>query len=55
MYAARGSEDPAAYTSDPTGLLIFAASLVVMAAAWVAARPAVLVPIARLFGDVKQR
>ncbi len=55
MYAARGSEDPAAYTSDPTGLLIFAASLVVMAAAWVAARPAVLVPIARLFGEVKQR
>ncbi|MCM3502270.1 cytochrome b/b6 domain-containing protein [Microbacterium sp. P26] len=55
MYAARGSEDPAAYTSDPTGLLIFAASLVVMAAAWVAARPAVLVPLARLFGEVKQR
>ncbi|WP_295826545.1 cytochrome b/b6 domain-containing protein [uncultured Microbacterium sp.] len=55
MYAARGSEDPAAYTSDPTGLLIFAASLVVMAAAWVAARPAVLMPIARLFGEVKQR
>ncbi|WP_326493348.1 cytochrome b/b6 domain-containing protein [Microbacterium sp. SL62] len=55
MYAARGSEDPTAYTSDPTGLLIFAASLVVMAAAWVAARPAVLVPIARLFGEVKQR
>jgi len=55
MYAARGSEDPTAYTSDPAGLLIFAASLVVMAAAWVAARPAVLVPIARLFGEVKQR
>ncbi len=55
MYAARGSVDPGAYTSDPTGLLIFAASLLVMAAAWVAARPAVLVPIARLFGEVKQR
>ncbi len=55
MYAARGSVDPEAYTSDPTGLLIFAASLVVMAAAWIAARPAVLVPIARLFGEVKQR
>lgn len=55
MYAARGSVDPEAFTGDPTGLLIFAASLVVMAAAWVAARPAVLVPIARLFGEVKQR
>lgn len=55
MYAARGSVDPEAYTSDPTGLLIFAASLVVMAAAWIAAQPAVLVPIARLFGEVKQR
>lgn len=55
MYAARGSVDPEAFTGDPTGLLIFAASLVVMAAAWIAARPAVLVPIARLFGEVKQR
>lgn len=55
MYAARGSVDPEAFTADPTGLLLFAASLLVMAAAWVAARPAVLVPIARLFGDVKQR
>ncbi|WZH38583.1 MAG: cytochrome b/b6 domain-containing protein [Microbacterium enclense] len=55
MYAARGAVDPGAYTSDLTGLLLFAASLLVMAAGWVAARPAVLVPIARLFGDVKQR
>ncbi|BAJ74903.1 hypothetical protein MTES_1939 [Microbacterium testaceum StLB037] len=55
MYAARGAVDPGEYTSDPTGLLIFAASLLAMAAGWVAARPAVLVPIARLFGDVKQR
>ncbi len=55
MYAARGSVDPEAFTGDPTGLLIFAASLLVMAGGWVAARPRVLVPIARLFGDVKQR
>lgn len=55
MYAARGSVDPGAYTSDPTGLLIFVTSLLVMAAGWVAARPRVLVPLARLFGDVKQR
>lgn len=55
MYAARGSVDPDAFTTDPTGLLLFAASLVVMAAGVVAARPRVLVPIARLFGEVKQR
>ncbi|KTS08812.1 hypothetical protein RSA3_14815 [Microbacterium testaceum] len=55
MYAARGAVDPDAFTSDPTGLLIFAASLLVMAAGWVAARPRVLAPIARLFGDVKMR
>ena len=55
MYAARGSVDPDAFASDPTGLLLFAASLVAMAAAWIAARPSLLIPIARLFGDVKQR
>ncbi|MFZ8755979.1 cytochrome b/b6 domain-containing protein [Microbacterium sp. HMH0099] len=55
MYAARGSVDADAFAGDPTGLLIFAASLLVMAAGWVAARPSVLIPIARLFGDVKQR
>jgi thiosulfate reductase cytochrome b subunit len=55
MYAARGAVDPGEYTSDPTGLLIFAASLLVMAAGWVAARPRILAPIARLFGEVKQR
>ncbi|MDQ1085289.1 MULTISPECIES: cytochrome b/b6 domain-containing protein [Microbacterium] len=55
MYAARGSIDPDAFASDPTGLLIFAASLLVMAAGLAAARPRVLVPIARLFGEVKQR
>lgn len=55
MYAARGSVDPDAFMTDPTGLLLFAASLVVMAAGVVAARPRVLVPIARLFGEVKQR
>jgi thiosulfate reductase cytochrome b subunit len=37
------------------GFWIFAASLVVIAAAWVAARPLVLAPIARLFGKVSGR
>jgi thiosulfate reductase cytochrome b subunit len=38
-----------------TGFWIFIASLVVIAAAWIAARPLVLAPIARLFGTVTGR
>jgi thiosulfate reductase cytochrome b subunit len=37
------------------GFWIFVASMVVIAAAWVAARPLVLAPIARLFGKVSGR
>lgn len=38
-----------------TGFWIFVGSLAVIAAAWVAARPLVLAPIARLFGKVSGR
>ena len=38
-----------------TGFWVFVASLVVIAAAWVAARPLVLVPIAKVFGNVSGR
>ena len=38
-----------------TGFWIFVASMVVIAASWVAARPLVLAPIARLFGSVSGR
>ena len=38
-----------------TGFWIFIASMVVIAAAWIAARPLVLAPIARLFGTVSSR
>ncbi|MCP2635816.1 cytochrome b/b6 domain-containing protein [Microbacterium sp. HD4P20] len=55
MYAAQGSVDPDAYAMNWTGFWIFAASIVVIAAAWVAARPLVLAPIARLFGKVSGR
>jgi thiosulfate reductase cytochrome b subunit len=55
MYAARGSVDTDAFATDLTGLLLFTASLLVMAAAWIAARPRLLIPVARLFGDVRQR
>jgi hypothetical protein len=48
MYA---SQDAAGWV----GFWIFAASLVVIAAGWVAARPLVLAPIARLFGSVSSR
>ena len=38
-----------------TGFWIFVASMVVVAAGWIAARPLVLAPIARLFGTVSAR
>ncbi len=55
MYAAKGSVDPNAYADNWTGFWLFVASIVVIAAAWVAARPLVLAPIARLFGKVSGR
>ncbi|MFT4229205.1 MAG: cytochrome b/b6 domain-containing protein, partial [Microbacterium sp.] len=55
MYAAQGSTDPTAYTQNWTGFWIFVASLAVVAGAWVAARPLVLAPIAKLFGTVSSR
>ena len=55
MYASQGSTDPNAYADNWVGFWIFVASLVVIAAAWVAARPLVLAPIARLFGKVSGR
>ncbi|WP_447590480.1 cytochrome b/b6 domain-containing protein [Microbacterium lacticum] len=55
MYAAQGSTDPTAYADNWTGFWMFVLSLVVIAAAWVAARPLVLAPIARLFGTVSGR
>ncbi len=54
MYAALGSTDPGAYANNPIGFWIFVASLVVIGAAWAAARPLVLAPIARLFGKVSR-
>jgi thiosulfate reductase cytochrome b subunit len=55
MYAAQGSVDPDAYSANWTGFWWFAASLAVIAGAWVAARPMVLAPVARLFGTVSSR
>jgi thiosulfate reductase cytochrome b subunit len=55
MYAAQGSTDPDAYADNWTGFWIFAASLAVMVGGWIAARPRVLVPLARLFGTVTER
>ena len=55
MYAAQGSVDPDAYADNWAGFWIFAASMAVIIGAWVAARPLVLAPIARLFGSVSSR
>ncbi len=48
MYAARDAD-------DWIGFLWFAGSLLVIAGAWIAARPALLVPIAQRFGTVSSR
>ncbi|GAB3151851.1 hypothetical protein GCM10027058_18760 [Microbacterium neimengense] len=55
MYAAQGSTDPTAYADNWAGFWIFAASVLVMTGGWIAARPLVLAPIARLFGTVSSR
>jgi magnesium-transporting ATPase (P-type) len=55
MYAAQGSVDPTALADTWIGFWIFLASLAVMIGGWVAARPLVLAPIARLFGSVTAR
>ncbi len=55
MYAAQGSVDPNAYADNWTGFWLFFASMIVIAGAWIAARPLVLAPIARLFGTVSGR
>ncbi len=55
MYAAQGSTHPTAYADNWTGFWLFALSLAVTVGACVAARPAVLAPIARLFGTTISR
>jgi hypothetical protein len=55
MYAAQGSVDPDAYAMNWTGFWIFSVSILVIVAAWIAARPLILAPIARLFGKVSGR
>ncbi len=55
MYASLGSEDGVQYADNWAGFWIFSASIVIIIAGWVAARPLVLAPIARLFGTVSAR
>ncbi|WP_405371567.1 cytochrome b/b6 domain-containing protein [Microbacterium sp. Ld14] len=55
MYAAQGSTDPAGYADNWTGFWLFALSIVVTVGAYVAMRPLVVAPIARLFGNVSSR
>ncbi len=55
MYAAQGSTDPTALAENWTGFWIFSASMLLIVGAWIAARPLLLAPIARLFGTVSSR
>ncbi|MFS0713874.1 cytochrome b/b6 domain-containing protein [Microbacterium sp. 2P01SA-2] len=55
MYAAEGSADPAAFADNWAGFWLFVLSLGVIVGACAAARPAVLVPVAQLFGTTTSR
>ena len=55
MFAAQGSADPSVYADNWTGFWLFVASMVVVIGSWIAARPMVLAPIARIFGNVSAR
>ena len=55
MWAAQGDADPTAYAGNWTGFIFFILGLAVTTAAVVFARPMVLAPVARLFGNVTAR
>jgi thiosulfate reductase cytochrome b subunit len=55
IYAAQGSVNPYAYSENWTGFVLFVLSLAIIAAGWIAARPVLLAPVARLFGTVSRR
>ena len=55
MFAAQGSVDGTEFAANWTGFGIFVLAMVVIAGGWFAARPLVLAPIAKLFGQVSGR
>ncbi|WP_298867667.1 cytochrome b/b6 domain-containing protein [uncultured Microbacterium sp.] len=55
MFASMGSVDGMEYAANWTGFGVFVLAILVIAGAWFAARPLVLAPIARLFGQVSGR
>ncbi|MFD5226248.1 cytochrome b/b6 domain-containing protein [Microbacterium sp. NPDC058342] len=55
MFAAQGSADGMEYAANWTGFWVFVVAMVVIAGGWFAARPLVLAPIAKLFGQVSGR
>ncbi|MDT0158158.1 cytochrome b/b6 domain-containing protein [Microbacterium sp. ARD32] len=55
MFAAQGSVDGAEYAANWTGFGVFVLAVAVIVAAWFAARPLILAPIAKLFGQVSGR
>ena len=55
MFAAQGSVDGIAYADVWTGFWVFVLAIAVIAGAWFAARPLIIAPIAKLFGQVSGR
>ncbi|SJN40378.1 hypothetical protein FM104_10965 [Microbacterium esteraromaticum] len=55
MFASLGSVDGVQYAANWTGFWVFVLSMAVVVAGWYAARPLVIAPIAKLFGQVSGR
>ncbi|GEK81667.1 hypothetical protein ABA31_30180 [Agrococcus baldri] len=54
MFASQGSMDGHAYADNWEGFWIFVAAAMLVVGSWFAARPSIIAPIARLFGDVRR-
>lgn len=55
MFASLGSVDGVEYAANWTGFMVFVLAIAVIAGGWFAARPLVIAPIAKLFGQVSGR
>ena len=55
MFASMGSVDGVEYAANWTGFWVFVLAIAVIVGGWFAARPLVLAPIAKLFGQVSGR
>ncbi|WIM68399.1 cytochrome b/b6 domain-containing protein [Corynebacterium breve] len=55
MFAAQGSVDPSEYANNWLGFILFVVATLITVGATIAARPMLLAPVARIFGNVTMR